>query len=84
MKITKRQLRRIIREERENLLEMMDDDGLDNSRGIKPEGERYTDYYDSVNDLIMKKASTTGRGSKEVYLAIRALENLVKDLKKRF
>ena len=84
MKVTKRQLRKIIREERENLSEMMDDDNLDNPRGIKPEGERYADYYGSVNDLIMKKASAAGRGSAEVHLAIRALENLVKDLKRRF
>ena len=68
MKITKRQLRQIIKEEKLALLEMEDDYGLDNPRGIKgsvdeQDGAEAVDPEESLYDEVeaMQKATDSLR-----------------------
>ena len=70
MKITKRQLRRIIKEEKQKLLKENDDiiDG----------------YYNAISQLIFDDMAAAGvdphENPEEIDYAVAALQNLIKDL----
>ena len=81
MKITKRQLRRIIKEEKLKLLEAGPlPDGWDNASG-----EDIVDgYYNAISQLIFDDMAAAGvdphENPEEIQYAVKALQNLIADL----
>lgn len=73
MKITKRQLQRIIREEKARLNE--------NSGAMPSADERQHGYYDAVADLVFGEMTAGGLTEEtELPIIIAALEELARDL----
>tara|TARA_B100000029_G_scaffold373178_1_gene367369 strand:+ start:1392 stop:1646 length:255 start_codon:yes stop_codon:yes gene_type:complete len=79
MKISKRQLRRIIKEEKIKLLESPAG-GFDN-----PNADDIIDgYYNAITQLIFDDMAAAGidpyENAEEVAMAVRALQNIIMDL----
>jgi len=82
MKITKRQLRRIIKEEKQRLSESSNLPGYQADPG---EGQDIIDgYYNAISQLIFDDMAAAGvdphENPEEIDYAVAALQNLITDL----